>query len=249
MPSADLDPLEAAHAVHRVLHARGVTTDVVHPSTDLSSYDVVVVPQLYTVSDAVAAAVAAAAERGAQVVVTYFSGISDEDDHVRLGGYPGAFRDLLGVRVEELFPLDRAETVALSSGTGTWWSEDVTAGQGTEVVATYAAGPLVGRPAVTRRDVGAGGAWYLSTLPDDETLGGLLEGVIAAAGVTPTVAGLPRGVEATRRVNGDGSWLFLLNHDDAEHEVRVTGYDLVADRRTDGLVTLAPGAVAVVRED
>jgi beta-galactosidase len=249
MPSSDLDALEAAYAVHRVLQARGVTADVVHPTTDLSGYDVIVVPQLYTVTDAVAGAVGAAAEGGAQVVVTYFSGISDEDDHVRLGGYPGAFRDLLGVRVEEFFPLDRDETVALSQGVGTWWSEDVTALPGTEVLRTYASGPLAGRPAVTRRDTGGGAAWYLSTLPDDTTLGELLGDVLGAAGVAPAVAGLPPGVEATRRVGADGSWLFLLNHTDAAHDLVATGYDLVADRRVDGVVALPPGTVAVVRED
>ena len=51
------------------------------------------------------------------MLVTYFSGIVDEHDHVRLGGYPGAFRDLLGVRVEEFFPLlDRARRWPLSDG-------------------------------------------------------------------------------------------------------------------------------------
>ena len=47
---------------------------------------------------------------------TYFSGIVDEHDHVRLGGYPGAFRDLLGVRVEEFFPLREGEQVGLDDG-------------------------------------------------------------------------------------------------------------------------------------
>ena len=42
---------------------------------------------------------------GGHVLVTYFSGIVDEHDHVWLGGYPGALRDLLGVRVEEFAPL------------------------------------------------------------------------------------------------------------------------------------------------
>ena len=191
MPSSELDALTAAQAIHRALHDRGVTADVVHPSADLTAYAVVVVPQLYLVTDEHAAAVAAAAEAGAQVLVTYFSGISDEHDHVRLGGYPGAFRDLLGVRVEEFFPLGPDETVALAEGTGTWWSEDVTALPGTDVLTTYAAGPLTGRPAVTRRagDDSAGSAWYLSTLPDDATLGALLDDVLSAAGVEPAVAG------------------------------------------------------------
>jgi beta-galactosidase len=102
---------------------------------------------------------------------------------------------------------------------------------------------------VTRRDAGRGGAWYLSTLPDDATLAGVLDDVLAAAGVEPTVAALPVGVEATRRVGDDGAWLFLLNHTDAATEVAATGYDLVTDRRIDGVLTLPAGAVAVVRED
>ncbi len=248
MPSSQLDAQEAAHAVHRVLHDRAVTCDVVHPSADLTAYDVIVVPQLYLVTDEHAAAIGAAAAAGAQVVVTYFSGISDEHDHVRLGGYPGAFRDLLGVRVEEFFPLGPDETVALVAGTGTWWSEDVTALPGTEVVTTYAAGPLAGRPAVTRRDVSGGAAWYLSTLPTDDTLGALLEEVLAAAGVGATVPDLPRGLEATRRTDGDRSWLFLLNHTDRALTAAVAGYDLVTDRAV-AQAHVAPGGAAVIREE
>ena len=65
----------------------------------------------------------------------------------------------------------------------------------------------------------------------------------------PTVAGLPHGVEATRRSDDSGSWLFLLNHTDAEQTVRATGYDLVADGAIDGAVRLAPGGAAVIREE
>ena len=32
-------------------------------------------------------------------MVSFFSGIVDSRDHVRLGGYPGAFRDVLGIVV------------------------------------------------------------------------------------------------------------------------------------------------------
>ena len=105
--------------------------------------------------------------------------------------------------------------------------------------------------AVTRRPGpgGAGSAWYLSSLPDDATLGALLDDVLAAAGVEPTVASLPRGVETTRRSDGEASWLFLLNHTDAEQTVRATGHDLVADGAIDGAVRLAPGGAAVIREE
>jgi beta-galactosidase len=247
MPSSALRYPTTAHAVHRVLRDRGITADVVHPSADLTAYRVVVVPTLYLVTDEHAAAIAAAADAGAQVLVTFFSGISDTDDHVRLGGYPGAFRDLLGVRVEEFFPLMSGEQSRLQSGgTGTLWSEDVTAVD-TEVIDRYAAGPLAGRPAVTRRTTGAGAAWYLSTLPDDVALGLLLDRVTVAGGVAAT-APVPPGVEAVRRRGENGSWLFLVNDTTTAQHVPVTGHDLVANRPFTPETPLAAGAVAVVRE-
>ena len=141
-----------------LLRDRGVTADVVHPDADLTAYRLVVVPTLYLVTDAHAAAIAAAAEAGAQVLVTYFSGISDEHDHVRLGGYPGAFRDLLGVRVEEFFPLRAGETVRPvrrrhRPPCGARTSRAVGAEVAERPTPT---GPLAGRPAVTRRAVGDG---------------------------------------------------------------------------------------------
>ena len=249
LPSELLEYSLTARTVHGLLRRRGVTADLVHPGHDLSGYAVIVVPTLYLVSDAHAAAIAAAAAAGAQVLVTFFSGISDEDDHVRLGGYPGAFRDLLGVRVEEFFPLRAGETVALESGAqGRIWSEDVQAPD-ESVRQRYAEGPLRGRPAVTRREVGTGAAWYLSTLLDDIALDALLGELLEDGKVEP-VAQAPDGVECVRRSGDDGrSWLFLLNHTHAEHEIAAVGHDLVADARVEGTVVLRPGGVAVVRED
>ena len=254
MPSSALDYVTVAHTVHRLLRDRGITCDVVHPDTDLSRYRVVVVPTLYLVTDAQADAVDAAARAGAHVVITYFSGIATPEDHVRLGGYPGAFRDLLGVRVEEFFPLPDAESVALDGGAtvagaaGTVWSEDarVTADD-VDVLVTYAAGALAGHPAVTRRPVGSGAVWYLGTLPDDATLTALLEGVVSASGVS-AVAEVPPGVEVVRRRSATGSWLFVLNRTPQPCPVDVAGHDLVRQVEvTPGFVVPARNA-AVIRE-
>ncbi|MEO5609467.1 MAG: beta-galactosidase [Ornithinibacter sp.] len=248
MPSSALDYPTTAHTVHRLLRDRGITCDVVHPDADLSAYAVVVVPTLYLVSDAQADAVRVAAEAGAHVLITYFSGISDRDDHVRLGGYPGAFRELLGVRVQELFPLRVGEEVALSGGgTGSVWSEDARVVDA-EIIRSYADGPLAGRPAATRRPVGDGVAWYLGTLPDDETLAALLERVTTEAAVQRT-AEVPAGVEVVRRSTGDQRWLFVLNHTAEPCEVTVSGADLVSGATVGPTLSLAARTAAVVRED
>lgn len=182
------------------------------------------------------------------MLVTYFSGIVDERDHVRLGGYPGAFRELLGVRATEFAPLRAAETVALSGGGhGRVWSEDVEL-EGAEAVVTFLDGPVPGRAAMTRYAVSGTTRWYLTTLPDPDTLGALLEPVLREAQVRPVLAGAPTGVDLARRSSASGSWLFAINTTGEQLKVPVTGHDLVSDVRVGPVLQLSAGGVAVVRE-
>ncbi|MDN5688976.1 MAG: beta-galactosidase, partial [Brachybacterium sp.] len=164
----------------------GVGVDLVPTGTDVTGYDLVLAPTLYAVADEDAERLAEAARAGSQVVITFFSGIVDENDHVRLGGYPGAFRDLLGVRSEEFHPLLQGEILHLDDGTAAdLWSER-THLEGADAVRTWADGPLHGWPAVTRQVVGEGAAWYVAARPSAEGLETLAGEIIAAAGVEPT---------------------------------------------------------------
>jgi beta-galactosidase len=247
-PSEDVRYLDMAHALHRALLDHGVGVDVVHPDSDLGGYRLVLVPTLYTVTDAAAARLEAAVASGATALVTYFSGIVDEDDHIRLGGYPGAFRELLGVRVQEFTPLREGERVHLDDGSvGDVWSEDLRLA-GAEAVASYVDGPVPGVPALTRHAHGQGTAWYLATRLEQPALDALVGRLLAEADVVPVVPPAP-GLEASRRRGDDGSWVFLVNHGRDPLEVPVAGVDLVAGGHTDGVLSLGPGAVAVVRED
>ncbi|KQW47532.1 beta-galactosidase [Nocardioides sp. Root1257] len=243
-PSVDVTYLDRPHAVHAALTDLGIGVDVVHPDTDLSGYRLVVVPTLYTVTDAAAAAIDAAVRAGATALVTYFSGITDEHDHVRLGGYPGAFRDLLGIRVEEFYPLRSGERISLSDGSGAdVWTELLHL-DGATAEATYADGPLPGVPAITRHEHGEGVAWYAATRLDQHSLDALVRRVATEAGVRPIAPGRA-GVEITERTDGQRRWTFVVNHTDTDAEVDVAGHDLVRDAAHDGRVP--PGGVAVIR--
>jgi beta-galactosidase GanA len=92
-PSQDVKYLDVLRAFYRSLFLRGISVDIVHPSASLEGYDLVLVCTLYLVTDQAADNIAAAAHGGATVLVSYIRGITDEKDHVRPGGYPGAFRD------------------------------------------------------------------------------------------------------------------------------------------------------------
>jgi beta-galactosidase len=199
LPSPSLDYLDAVAPVHAALYRLGIACDFAPPTADLSGYRVVLVPGLYVVSDE-----AAANLNGypGTLVVWYFSGIVDERVRVRPGGYPGAFRERLGVWVEQFAPQPPGVEWELSTGdTASGWRESVTLA-GATAVATHPDGT----PAITRyRDT-----WYVSTRLSDAGLTRLLAEVVAGAGVTPPEPSPGEDVEVVRR----GGWLFVINHGD-----------------------------------
>ncbi|MFB9717712.1 beta-galactosidase [Planobispora longispora] len=238
-PTCDMDPVEEAKRWHAALWRAGITCDLARPEGDLSGYRLVLVPALYLVSDAGAANLEEFVRRGGTAVAGPYSGIVDEHDRVRLGGYPGAWRELLGVNVEEFFPLPPGGTLRLTGGgTGRVWSEAAHAVTA-EVLDSYADGPLAGAPAWTRNAWGGGTAHYVTTRPDDATLAAVLAAACAEAGVEP-VAEAPAGVEVVRRAHAGGpSYLFVINH---------TGDDAVVTVPDGESVPVPAGGVRIVRE-
>lgn len=245
-PSTALGHLDQVHAAYAAMRANGITVDVVRPGADLSAYRLVVVPGLYSVTDEEALAVERFVEGGGTALVTFFSGIVDQDDRVRTGGYPGAFRELLGVRVEEFAPLLPDVEISLESGArARLWSERLTASA--TVVDRFADGPSAGMPALTRNRYGGGGAWYLATLPEAGDYADIVATIAAAAGVTGTT-GAGRDVEIVRRSGPTGSYLFAINHGDHDIELDVAGYELVTQQKVTGVVVPA-GAVRILEEE
>jgi beta-galactosidase len=246
-PSADLTYHDSMDAIYRALWDAGVTTDVVHPAADLDRYRFVIVPTLYLVDDLTVENLKAYVAGGGTALVTYFSGIVDENDHIRLGGYPGAFRDLLGVRVEEFFPLAPGQTVRLDDGTtADLWTEWLHL-RGAQAIASYTDGPLPGIPAVTENTYGEGTAFYVATRLDDTGIAAVVSRCLQRAGVRPVVDAVP-GVEVVRRQQDERSWLFVLNHTEQPVEVPATGRELIGDADCSGSVVVPAGGVAVVRE-
>jgi beta-galactosidase len=248
-PSAELRFVDLVRAWYEPLWRAGVAVDFVRPDADLSAYRLVLAPSLYLVDDAGAANLTAFAERGGTLAVGFHSGAVDENCHVRLGGYPGAFREALGVRSDELFPLLPDESVPLSGGgTATLWSERLRL-EGAEAVSSYEEGPLKGVPAVTRHAHGEGTAWYLATRPDPDTLGSLLTRIRTEAGVEP-VRTAPEGVEVVRRRGPSADYLFVIDHTGRGARVTVAedAVELLTGKPAPGSVTVEPGEIAVVRE-
>jgi len=249
VPSDRLRVMDQLLAYYRPLWRAGIAVDVVHPSGDLSGYDLVVAPQLYLVDDDDAQNLRGVVERGGVLLLGPFSGVADADAHIRLGRFPVPFADLVGGSGEEYCPLPDAG-IPVRSGTlgdfnATVWGERLRLDDG-EAVAAFAGGDLDGSPAVLRRRAPSGGeAWYVGTIPPQAVLAQIVARCVRSAGVvgvTGLVPGagpqLPDGVEAVRR----GDVLFLLNTTTEERDVALLGphHDLLTGAETRGTVRLGP---------
>ncbi|WPO76419.1 beta-galactosidase [Streptomyces sp. KN37] len=254
-PTSLLDYHQEALDWYSALLALGIRADVVTTRCDPDTYDLLIAPVLHVIPETLAKDLTRYVESGGHLVTTYFSGVVDENDHIWLGGHPGALRELLGIRIEEFGPLPADDGVELDdSTTGTVWTDRITVtGPEVEVLARYRTGAYTDRPAVTRRTAGRGSASYVSTRLGADGLTALLPRLLAAAGVDSELPPAARGrVElAVRR--GDGSrYLFLVNRTDEPVPVPgLTGELVIGPKRDDsggGVLVLPPRGVAVLRQ-
>ncbi|GAA2079685.1 beta-galactosidase [Streptomyces albiaxialis] len=246
-PSARMRWRELLADWYAALWERNVTVDFVHPGASLDAYRVLLAPNLYVLRAEHAALLERFVSDGGHLVCGGFSGVVDEHDHVHPGGAPGPLRELLGVAVDEWWPIPDEESVPVRLPDGeaeaTRWSEWLEPVDDVETVAEYAAGELKGLPAVTRR----GRAWYVSCHLGP-AIGAVLDPVLAESGVRPVAPGLPVGVEATVRRGPDAAYLFLLNHGEGAVSVPVPpGTDLVSGDPTGPSLSLPPSGAAVIR--
>jgi beta-galactosidase len=240
-PSARVDHADLLRTWHRALWRAHLTTDFAHPEDDLTPYKVVVVPQLYALTDAAIDNLLAHVRRGGTLVCGFLTGVADPDDRIRPGGMDARLRELFGIRtLHEWWPLDADEGADCDGFRGTLWSEEIEPDGTASETVPYRGGELDGLPAVLRK----GSAWYLSTLPEPDALRDLLARAAADAGVRPVLDALPADVEAVRR----GDLLFLLHHGRAPVTVDVPGThrDLLTDAVVTDRVTLGRYGVAVL---
>ena len=192
-------------------------------------------------------------ENGGNLVMSFFSGVADENEHIRLGGYPAPFREMLGIVVEECVPYSETESNTFCTNAGkqfqcSFWS-DVIQLKTAQAIATYEQDYYTGTPAITRSHFGKGTAIYVGTAPDPNGMAWLLEQVCETAGIQLVSRNAPAGVELVQRSNGNSAWLFILNHsmDKVTVPFQEHGHDLLTGAAVNGSIELEPTGVAIIQ--
>lgn len=241
---------------YSALHRRHVQVDVVPAARVGEGYEVVIAPLLYLLRETDAAALTAFVETGGHLLAGPFTDVVDECDRFRDGGFATRLGPLCGIRLEDFGALVSPDAAAAEpgereapfagdgslAGTGTLLAEEVHLVEAdAHAEASFTAGRRAGDPALVLREVGAGTARYLATIPDEAGTQAIVDRLLAATGVEPVVAGLPEHVEAARR----GELLTLVNHGGPDASVDVAGIDAVTGERV-ARVELGPYDWAMV---
>jgi beta-galactosidase len=110
--------LEGLYSFYKPLYNTNVSVDFAHPGSALSSYRLVIAPNLYLVTDDSVENIRRFVADGGTLLMSFFSGIVDAQDHIRLGGYPAPLRELLGLQIEDFVAVATGETNRLDSTEG-----------------------------------------------------------------------------------------------------------------------------------
>ena len=222
-PSVRLKYLDILKKYYRAFYNGGFQVDIINREADLKNYSIVLAPAFYMVSQKIAGDIQSFVQSGGTFLTTFMSGIVNENDLVYTGGYPGAFRDLLGLWVEEVDALNSGEEnkIKLSDSIKYKNSEydcglicDVIRIESAEVLASYDKDYYRDSPAITVNEFGNGKAYYVGTDVDPDFLEQFCKSICSVADIEPLMV-VPEGVEVSMREKGDDSFYFLLNHNES----------------------------------
>lgn len=259
-PTQHVHHVDEPLAWFRALADQGVTADVVPVRGAWDDYEMVVLPSVYLLSEETTCRVRDYVVGGGRLVMTYYTGISDEKDHVWLGGYPGSIRDVVGVRVEEFMPMgddftgvpDRLE---LSNGAVAHDIADVIGSvDGTAtVLETFKDDPwtgMDGAPAIVAHTFGEGRSVYVGARLGRDGIALSLPEILDSLGMAEA-GGNDGRVLHVEREGADGSrFVFSFNRTHETVRVPVEGEVVVSSfADVDGeTASIKPNGVIVTKQ-
>lgn len=233
-----LSPEEEMNKFYKAFYDVNVGVDIIPSDRDISSYKVVILPQMIITRPELEKKLKAFVEMGNTVVFTYRTAVKDEDNNVPFGKtMPVNYNDVTGIKVVETESLQEYEAFPLV-GRGTY--EGVTAKGGifrdmivaedAEVLFTYGDQFYEEFAAVTRKRVNEGTVYYIGCGLNDDMNKLLMEDIMKENNIemTPSAPGL----EIVRRGTDEKNVTMYINHN--------------ANEVSHGDVTLKPFEVKLV---
>jgi len=208
-------------------------------SADINRYKVLLIPPLYSASDAVLQQISGYVKGGGHVIMSFKSGFTNESSTVRAVIAPGPLREVAGFRYQEFTSL--AEPVPLvpdrfkigKQNTGSVWAEFLIPETAKVIESLDDAYWKV--PVITRNTYGSGTLTYEATNVSDDLQREIVRDCITRAGLASADQSLPESVKVRHGRNAQGKLLhYYLNFSGTSKSITysyTSGTDLLLQKR------------------
>ena len=253
-PSEDLKYVDQIHQYYQYFYKKNIGVDMIPVDADFSKYKIVVAPVLYMVKDGMKEALENFVKNGGILITTFMSGIVGQSDNVYLGGYPGPFREMAGVWVEEIDALapEQKNKAKFADGSTAACGLlcDVMHLEGAKALASYEEDFYAGMPAASKNTYGKGTTYYIATQFEEEGLAKILDQAVQEAGVSSVIPE-ETGLEVVTRVSDTTRFYFVMNFTDEEQILpeSLTGKkDMISQKMTEHGMKLKKWDVLLLEE-
>ena len=253
--NADKKYFETCQSFYRELWKRGIDTDIIDKTRDLSKYDLVIAPMLYMTPKAVIEALENYVRCGGTLVATYALGMVNENDLCYLGGFPAEnLKEVFGIwneEVDTLYPNERNYITYCGKEYELCDYAERIHPSTASVLATYSSDFYAGEPALTVNEYGKGKAYYFAARDTGALKDVIFEKITSELSLKRNLLSAPEGVTAHSREDGKYRYIFVENYtkETVEAEVSDRGTDLESGEPTENKISLSPFGVRIIRTE
>lgn len=218
--------------IYHGLRNLGLNVDILNMEEELKGYELVFAPMLYMFRSDIETKIRSFIAAGKTFVMTYWSGIVDENDLCHLGGTPHQLMDVFGFRSTELDALyDEDRNCGVS--TGAFFEADkqyecknfcdVIRADSAEILLTYASDFYAGFPAFVRNVYEKGTAYYICADFEESFYDDLCKKLAEEKKLIQVPFAVPDGVSVNTRENARRRYLFVQNFNQEAFSVDMQG--------------------------
>jgi len=212
--------MDTVKKIYGGLRRLGLDVDVLDMEDELNGYDIIFAPMLYMFRNSIEEKIRSYVANGGIFVMTYWSGIVNENDLCHLGGTPHGLMDVFGLRSMEIDALyDEDSNAGISNGTFFDKDKKYECRNFCELIKPDTAKTLLyyesdfyaGYPAFVQNKYGKGTAYYVCADFEEDFYNDLCLKLAKEKMLAQWPFAIPYGVYITTRENDTNTFLFIQN--------------------------------------
>lgn len=210
-----------------------VSVDVITQEVDFAKYKLIVAPMLYLFMPGTAERIKQFVQEGGTFVMTFYSGLVNENDLAFECFPPFSLNDVFGVKSEETDSLGDDETNCFLWNGKVYKVKrycDLVQLSGAEILATYGSDFYEGLPVMTKNIYGDGQAYYLAARTESDFLYDFYKALIKESGIPKIVESeYVQDVMVKERCAENHKYIFLMNYSKEKRmidEEELSGYEV-----------------------